>query len=766
MATSQQQLSFAIRAVNEAKATLLDVQKDIAGVGDASEKASTRTEAAGALVRDNWKQAAAAGAALAAGTELLARSQRESSDAVERLAAQTGLSREEIRGMVTDVAAAGDNLAEMTNLMEVGAQQGLRAAAALKTYADFWDTVADATGGSSVELAKQGLALQAVGIDVENLQASEAAFSFVQTQTTAGIDGFLDLLQRKAPAIHQMGLTLEQVAAVLGVLESKGLSGKAAMTVFQSAIDGSDGSLSKMLAILGVSAAEFDEYSKRVDGSTGALGKLAAANNEHFTLTQRLKHALDEQIFAQSELVGTTASYATIAGGLGVVLPVVARGFQAAQTAAGSMNITLAATPIGLALLATSLVVGAVMWEKHTEAVERDREEQERHGKIAAIIAANNAAGLRETIASSEQKISALEAEREALDKNWESAQRNYSGNRTRAGITRDVNAAIDAERKSLAEVTAALNRATDSSKGLSSETQTLIRQLNSVTKESLAAGYAASIYSALTAGATEATNELFQAAVEDVKAKRRQSDELKLLIDSILKASDIQETYTDATAASAVASRLAGEADRDLARSQNEAEAAARKHTQALEEQERRSMSLARAAASLGDAINSQRKADIADLVRQGAPRANAEQAADAQANAARAARTAQIIEAIGLGKITFEEGDRAQKALVSGSPDPFLEQLKLAGLAEGGIVHARPGGTVVLAGEGEYDEAIVPLKPGMGVGTSPTSVTFDMRGAVVVGADEHSIAQWLSGAFNRLGIINGPILDSRIIR
>lgn len=43
---------------------------------------------------------------------------------------------------------------------------------------------------------------------------------------------------------------------------------------------------------------------------------------------------------------------------------------------------------------------------------------------------------------------------------------------------------------------------------------------------------------------------------------------------------------------------------------------------------------------------------------------------------------------------------------------------------LADGGIVSARPGGLLAMIGEGRYDEAVVPLKPGMNLGGTTTIV------------------------------------------
>lgn len=48
----------------------------------------------------------------------------------------------------------------------------------------------------------------------------------------------------------------------------------------------------------------------------------------------------------------------------------------------------------------------------------------------------------------------------------------------------------------------------------------------------------------------------------------------------------------------------------------------------------------------------------------------------------------------------------------------DDLIPDIPVPQLATGGIVQARRGGTLAMLGEGGYDEAVVPLRPGMGLG------------------------------------------------
>lgn len=77
---------------------------------------------------------------------------------------------------------------------------------------------------------------------------------------------------------------------------------------------------------------------------------------------------------------------------------------------------------------------------------------------------------------------------------------------------------------------------------------------------------------------------------------------------------------------------------------------------------------------------------------------------------------------------------------------------------LAKGGIVQARPGGIPAIIGEGRYDEAVIPLKPGMGLGGSPVIVNVNVGGSVMAERDlAKSIATAVRDEIVRNGKRNG---------
>ena len=98
----------------------------------------------------------------------------------------------------------------------------------------------------------------------------------------------------------------------------------------------------------------------------------------------------------------------------------------------------------------------------------------------------------------------------------------------------------------------------------------------------------------------------------------------------------------------------------------------------------------------------------------------------------------------------------NRALKAVQSGVPDPLLVELGLVKpLAHGGIVRARPGGTLALLGEGGRDEAVVPL--GGSAGGMGGTVNVYLSGVIT---DPVATGRAVAAALNSASRTTGPLL------
>ena len=259
--------------------------------------------------------------------------------------------------------------------MELGTQQGLRSAAALRDYANFWDTVGDATGESAEELAKTGAALQAVGIAIGEEEKAMNAFSFVTEHTTQSVGEFLNFISKTAPELNRMGLDVDDTAAFLAAMEKElGLAGRTARSEFKEALDQSKGSMDKALKLLGLTTDQVAKYRGQVAQTSGVIERNAKIHEQSFTPIQRLKSAVADFAFAHGDAIKAASQFAPllIAAGPAAKAATVAISIVSAATNVSSISFTALGVaartawravlgPIGLVVLAIGGIVTAIV---------------------------------------------------------------------------------------------------------------------------------------------------------------------------------------------------------------------------------------------------------------------------------------------------------------------------------------------------------------------------------------------------------------------
>ena len=318
-------------AVMDILITATDRASDvIAGIGASGEAA------AGGLM-DGWMGAGVAMAGAGVGLEALTQAQAPLTEQSRKLAAATGLSEKEIRKMAQSAAGAGDPLNEIIGIMELGRQQGLTSAKQLEEYAGFWDMVGDATGENAVALAQSGTALRVMGIDANEGEKALGALGFMTRETTTSAGGFLDMLSRVGPDLADMGMSIDDTAAVMGILEREmGLTGRVARTELNQAIQAADGDMNKLFSTLGITAAQFETYRGKVAASSGVISENSDIHQESHTIMQKLQHQASELTYSYGDLIGVVGNLSPLMLALSPIMGAVsaAKGWYATQTAA------------------------------------------------------------------------------------------------------------------------------------------------------------------------------------------------------------------------------------------------------------------------------------------------------------------------------------------------------------------------------------------------------------------------------------------------
>ncbi len=322
------------------------------------------SNAAGMLER-NWGKVAIAGAAAGAALEGMARNVAPLNQTIRNLSDSTDMTEAEVRGLTASLVDATFPAKEVTALLEQGRQQGLKTGEQLKEFASFWDMVGDATGESSEELAKAGVALRALGIEAGNESEALSSLGYVMRESTVDATQFLSMIGRMAPELREAGVTIDDTTALFGALEARGTTGRQAMQELRSAIRDGSGSLEEMQAELGITNEEFKKHRRMVDESSEAIQEASDRNEEGVTALQHMAAWLDKAKVAHGGLLESAAALAPVLMALGPAL-------KAVTMAKAALNAVFLASPIGLIILAVAALAAAAYiiyrnWEPITD---------------------------------------------------------------------------------------------------------------------------------------------------------------------------------------------------------------------------------------------------------------------------------------------------------------------------------------------------------------------------------------------------------------
>jgi hypothetical protein len=309
--------------------------------------------------------------AMGAGIEALAQKQAGLTESSRKLANATQFSEGEIRTMASSLSNATFPLDEVLGLMELGAQQGLESAAALKEYAGFWDTVGDATGLSSEALAKAGAALAAVGVEVGNESELLGAFGLISQESTQSVQDFLDGISRMAPEMSAMGVSVDEAAVIMTAMERElGLTARTARTEFKEALEQSETGLAGVLEQLGLSEAQIATYSAKLGESSDVIQANADAHASTKTVMDKLKSSLSDLTFANGAMIEKASMMAPIfmaagpimagfSGIMGIMTPVV----SAAKLAFIGLNLSMGPITLIIIGIGVAIIAAIVIWK-------------------------------------------------------------------------------------------------------------------------------------------------------------------------------------------------------------------------------------------------------------------------------------------------------------------------------------------------------------------------------------------------------------------
>ena len=309
--------------------------------------------------------------AMGAGIEALAQKQSGLTESTRKLANATQFSEGEIRTMASSLSNATFPLESVLGLMELGAQQGLESAEALKAYAGFWDTVGDATGLSAEALAKSGAALAAVGVEVGNESDLLGAFGLITQESTQSVQDFLNGISLLAPEMSAMGVSVDEAAVIMTAMERElGLTARTARTQFKEALEQSETGLAGVLEQLGLNEGQLATYRAKLGESTDVIQANADAHASTKTVMDKLKASLSDLTFEKGALIEKASMLAPIflaAGpimaGFGGIMGILTPAVSAAKLAFIGLNLSMGPIALVIIGIGVAIVAAIVIWK-------------------------------------------------------------------------------------------------------------------------------------------------------------------------------------------------------------------------------------------------------------------------------------------------------------------------------------------------------------------------------------------------------------------
>ena len=349
----------------------IKITADTANAEGGFKRVKTGFQGVKTSITNNSKKIGLGVAAVGVGLEALAQSQAGLTESTRKLANATEFSEGEIRTMATSLSNATFPLESVLQLMELGAQQGLDSAEALKSYAAFWDTVGDATGLSAEALAKSGAALAAVGIEVGNESELLGAFGLITQESTQTVQDFLTGIEKLAPEMSAMGISVDEAAVIMTTMERElGLTARTARTEFKEALEQSETGLSGVLEQLGLSEGQLATYRTMLEGSTGVIQANADAHASTKTVMDKLKSSMSDLIFENGALLEKASSLAPlflIAGpaiaGVTTVMGLMTPVIGIMTGAFGGLSIAMGPITLVILGIAAAIAAGILIWK-------------------------------------------------------------------------------------------------------------------------------------------------------------------------------------------------------------------------------------------------------------------------------------------------------------------------------------------------------------------------------------------------------------------
>jgi len=265
---------------------------------DASSQLGEQAGDTGGMLESMDAKAVAAGTALAglgAAAQTVLDDTQQLRESLGRTAAGLETSTEETEALATEMSNATFPVDDVAGTLDQLAQAGVSGEESLQQTAEAADAVADATGNTATQIAENAVpALRATGGEAEDLTEQMDTFTFIARETTLTVDDFSRMVTKTGPEIQDLGLGVEETAAIMASLEERGLDSRTAMREFRQAANDAEGSQDALFESLELSSDELETQQAALADAAGSTEDYSTAANESLSAADELRSVIDD----------------------------------------------------------------------------------------------------------------------------------------------------------------------------------------------------------------------------------------------------------------------------------------------------------------------------------------------------------------------------------------------------------------------------------------------------------------------------------------
>jgi len=267
-------------------------------VGDETGKSMNR-------VKDSMRIAAIAITAVGVAGLVLVDKARKMNAELGQVAITTGIARGELQDLALDLSNVTFRLGSVIDTLTLLSRAGITNKDDMKDIANAFDALADATGSSAEIVADQLIpAFRVFGLDLPKTADDLDNITWLLKNTLITLPDFASVMDYVAMYGSNLNITLDDMVAILTVLDEKGISGASATRLFRTAVSqAADGTVTLNDA-LGITNSEMDNYIQKISvDAVGATQAYADAANEQFGIMDKLKAAWEDMTFVMGSFL-------------------------------------------------------------------------------------------------------------------------------------------------------------------------------------------------------------------------------------------------------------------------------------------------------------------------------------------------------------------------------------------------------------------------------------------------------------------------------